>query len=145
MLQQLSCSYRADLCKRILATIAVVYRPVTLHELKCLVDIPDHMADDLNTVMEIIRLCGSFLTVRNGAVYFVHQSVKDFLLEEASNKIFPFKLEETHYIIMSRSIRTLSLTLRRDMYSLGALGYLIEKVEQPDPDLLAELHYACVF
>jgi hypothetical protein len=145
MLQQLSCSYRAGLCKRILATMAIVYRPVTLYELKCLVDMPDHIADDLEAIKEIIRLCGSFLTVRDGAVYFVHQSAKDFLLKEALNEIFPSGLEELHYIIMSRSLRTLSLTLRRDMYSLRALGSLIEKIEQPDPDPLAESRYACVF
>ncbi|KAF2433517.1 HET-domain-containing protein [Tothia fuscella] len=145
MLQQLRLSYRADLCKCILATMAVVYRPVTLHELKCLVDMPDHIADDLESVMEIIRLCGSFLTVRNGAVYFVHQSAKDFLLEEASDEIFPTGLAEVHYSIMSRSLRTLSLTLQRDMYSLRALGYPIDKVKQPDPDPLAKSRYACVF
>jgi hypothetical protein len=39
----------------------------------------------------------------------------------------------------------LSLTLQQDMYSLYTLGYPIDKVEQPDPDLLAKLRYACVF
>jgi hypothetical protein len=145
MLRQLNRSYRADLCKRILATISVVYRPVTLHELKCLVDMPDQMVDDIEAVMEIIRLCGSFLTVRDRVVYFVHQSAKDFLLKEALIDIFPSGLAETHHLIMSKSLRTLSLMLRRDMYSLRALGYPINNVQQPRPDPLAESRYAGVF
>jgi hypothetical protein len=75
----------------------------------------------------------------------VHQSAKDFLLKEVSNEIFPSGLAEMHYIMMSRSLQTLSLTLQRDIYSLRALGYPINKVEQPDPDPLAKSQYACVF
>ncbi|RYP05879.1 hypothetical protein DL765_009689 [Monosporascus sp. GIB2] len=135
----------ADLCKRILASIAVVYRPITLEELSSLVEIFEDTADNLNSLREVINLCGSFLTIRQGTIYFVHQSAKDFLLTKAFNEIFPSGTEEAHYIAFSRSLQVMSRTLRRDMYSLCALGYPAEQVEQPDPDPLAASRYSCIY
>lgn len=39
----------------------------------------------------------------------------------------------------------MSKTLRRDIYSLGALGYPIEQVKQLDPDPLAASRYSCIY
>jgi hypothetical protein len=39
----------------------------------------------------------------------------------------------------------MSRTLRRDIYDLYALGYLIEQVKPPDPDPLAALCYLCIY
>ena len=145
MLDQIRASNNADLCKRILASIAIVYRPITLKELTSLVDMLEDMSDDLESVGEIISLCGSFLTVREGTIYFVHQSAKDYLFKEAFDEIFPSGKEEAHYVIFLRSLQVMSRTLQRDIYSLGALGYPIEKVEQPDPDPLAAWRYSCIY
>ena len=134
----------ADLCKRILASIAIVYRPITLEELTSLVMLED-MADDLESLREIVSLCGSFLTIRQGTIYFVHQSAKDFLFAKAYNKIFPSGTEEAHYIAFSRSLQAMSKSLRRDMYSLRESGYPAEQVKQPDPDPLAASRYSCIY
>lgn len=64
MMKQIGNSDDADLCKRIVASIAIVYRPITLKELTSLVEMPEDMADDLGALREIISLCGSFLTIR---------------------------------------------------------------------------------
>ncbi|KAH8698112.1 hypothetical protein GQ44DRAFT_779226 [Phaeosphaeriaceae sp. PMI808] len=39
----------------------------------------------------------------------------------------------------------MSKTLKRDMYSLGTLGYPAEQIKPPDPDLLAVSYYSCVY
>jgi hypothetical protein len=145
MMEQIRNSEDADLCKRILASIAIVYQPITLKELTSLVEMLEDMADDPESVQEIIGLCGSFLTLREGTIYFVHQSAKDFLFMKAFDEIFPSGREEAHYVIFSRSLLVMSRTLRRDIYSLGALGYPIEQVEQPDPDPLATSRYSCIY
>ncbi|KAF1969949.1 WD40 repeat-like protein [Bimuria novae-zelandiae CBS 107.79] len=145
MLGQISISDDADLCKRILASVATVYRPVTLQELASLVEPLDNAADDLESVQEIISLCGSFLTVRDGTVYFVHQSAKDFLLEKVLDNIFPSGREDVHHALFSRSLQVMSTTLQRDMYRLGALGYPAEQVEPPDPDPLTASRYSCIY
>ncbi|RYP70100.1 hypothetical protein DL769_005077 [Monosporascus sp. CRB-8-3] len=142
MMQQICNSDNADLYKRILALIAIVYRPITLKELTSLVEMLEDMTDDLESLREIINLCGSFLTIREGTIYFVHQSVKDFLFTNAFDGIFPSGREEAHYVIFSRSLQVMSRTLRRDMYGLRALGYPIERVNQPDRDPLAASRYS---
>jgi hypothetical protein len=145
MMQHISSSDNADLCKRILALVAIVYRPVTLNELTYLCALLEHMADDLASVQQIVGLCGSFLTIRSGAVYFVHQSAKDFLLEKASDRVFPLGKEEVHYEIFSRSLQVMSKTLQRDMCGLRAFAYPAEQIKLLDLDPLAALRYSCVY
>jgi hypothetical protein len=142
MMQQMSESDDADTCRCVLASTAVLYRPVTIRELVVLVE---QLEDVSNNVREIIDLCGSFLTVREDTVYFVHQSAKDFLFAKASNKVFPNGAEEIHRAIFSTSLAHLSRTLHRDMYSLVAPGSAIENVKPPHPDPLAASRYPCIY
>ncbi|KAK3946607.1 NACHT domain-containing protein [Pseudoneurospora amorphoporcata] len=72
MKQDISLSHHSDLCKRVLAVAAIVRRPISLQELTTLVEMPNIMCDDLESLKEIIKLCGSFLTLRDQTVYFVH-------------------------------------------------------------------------
>ena len=94
---------------------------------------------------EIIGRCGSFLTIREGTVYFVHQSAKDYLVEHASAEIFPDGRIEEQQRIVSRLIEAMDKTLQRDVYGLRHPGYSIDKVEHPDPDPLAPIRYACIY
>ena len=145
MMQQMSETDDAEVCRQVLASTAVLYRPVTILELVALVKQLEDFVDDLESVREIVSFCGSFLTIREDIVYFVHQSAKDFLFANAFNKVFPDGDEEAHHVIFSRSLVMLSRTLHRDMYSLKAIGHLLDDVIQPDPDPLAALRYQCVF
>jgi hypothetical protein len=141
MMKQVCNSDDADLCKRILAIITVVYRPITLKELSSFVEMPGITSNDLELLTEII---GSFLTLRENTIHFVHQSAKDFLLEKTSDKIFVSGVRDMHYTIFSRSLEVMSKTLRRDIYDLHAAGFPVDKVKQPDPDPLATVDYSCV-
>ncbi|KAM0270876.1 hypothetical protein ACHAQH_009277 [Verticillium albo-atrum] len=114
----------ADLCKQILATVSVAYRPVTLKELAVLVGTLEGYEDDLQLLEEDIGSCGSFLTLRDGFVYFAHQSAKDFLLSKASDSILPSGIAHQHCAIFSTSLKVLSRTLRHDIYELDAPGTL---------------------
>ncbi|KAF2727314.1 NACHT-domain-containing protein [Polyplosphaeria fusca] len=145
MVQRINTSDDADLCKRILATVAVVYLPVTLQELTSLVEDLDGLAENPDSVREIVDLCGSLLTIRDGTIYFVHQSAKDFLLKETIDIIFPSGREVAHYTIFSRSLLVMSNALRRDIYELGALGCSTEQIAQPKPDPLTALRYSCIY
>ncbi|KAF2030406.1 NACHT-domain-containing protein [Setomelanomma holmii] len=142
MMQQMSESDNADTCRCVLASTAVLYRPVTIREL---VELVEQLKDNSSDVREIIDLCGSFLTVRKDKVYFVHQSAKDFLFKKASNEVFLDRIEDLHRTIFSSSVAILSRTLHRDMYSLEAPGYPIENVTPPEADPLAVSRYPCVY
>jgi hypothetical protein len=145
MLQQISSSDDADICKEILAVAATVYRPTTLEELVALTEQLQDVADDPESIQEIIGHCGSFLTLRENTVYFVHQSAKDFLFAKASNDVFASRKEDVHHVLFARSLQVMSVTLKRDMYNLHAPGFLIEQVEHPQPDPLVSSRYSCIY
>jgi hypothetical protein len=116
-----------------------------LTELASLTDVLEDMSDDVESLQEIIGFCGSFLTVREDAIYFVHQSAKDYLFAKAFNEIFPSGKEGTHRDIFLRSLEVMSRTLRRDVYSLRAPGFSIDQLRQPTPDPLAAARYSCLY
>jgi hypothetical protein len=144
MLEQIRSSSSAKTCQKILATMVSLYRPVTLLELTSLADLPS-ISKNLEHMSRVVKLCGSFLTIRNNVVYFVHQSAKDFLQASAIEQICPNGQEATHRTIFTQSLHVMSHVLQRDIYGLQAPAYAIEDVEPPDPDPLAAVRYACVF
>ncbi|KAF1351448.1 hypothetical protein EJ07DRAFT_183822 [Lizonia empirigonia] len=145
MMQQMSESDDAEICRCVLASTALLHRPVTIPELVALVKELEGLVDELEVVREIISLCGSFLTLRDDTVYFVHQSAKDFLFAKASAKVFPDGAEAAHRTVFFESLAILSRTLHRDMYRLEAPGFPVDKVKPFDPDPLAVSRYPCVY
>jgi hypothetical protein len=143
MMDQISTSEDAELCKQILAVVSAVYRPLSLDELSSFVEIPCEVSGDNEAESDVIQLCGSFLTLRERTVFFVHQSAKDFLLGEALKDISASGIKDVHRIILSRSLQVMSKTLRRDIYKLRAPWFPIDKVDQPVPDPLAAARYSC--
>ncbi|WAO96039.1 NACHT domain-containing protein [Fusarium falciforme] len=143
MMVQIRSSDNSDLCIGILALLTIVYRPITLHELTSFVDILEDISDDLGSLVEVIGLCGSFLTLRDHTIYFVHQSAKEFLLTKASNEMFSSGMD--HYTAFSRSLLVMSRSLRRDMYDLHHPGASIDEIRQPEPDPLAPARYSCTY
>ncbi|KAJ6196293.1 WD40-repeat-containing domain protein [Bipolaris maydis] len=143
-MQQISRKDDAELCKQVLAAVTLVYRPITLNELVTLVAPLEDLTSNAE-LQEIIGLCGSFLTLREQTLHFVHQSAKDFLLAKATQEIFPAGQEAVHQAIFARSLQVMSTTLQRDMYRLRAIGTLIEDVKKPKPDPLAAISYSCIY
>src|ERR1700690_1587403 len=94
---------------------------------------------------EIIGLCGSFLTLRERTVSFVHQSAKEFLIKKAPKDAFFSRSEDVHCTIFSRSLQAMSRTLKRDIYSLASPGISIGQVKPPVPDPLATVRYSCLY
>ena len=166
-----------DLCYQILASVILVYRPVTLAELSSLVEFSEDYPTDADSHQEavdeedtpadadilqevtgllqeedppayadlrqVIGLCGSFLTVRNGQVFIIHQSAKDYLSDKAASIIFPSGRGDSHCRIFQRSLDAMRKSLRRDMYELHHPGISIDNIKVPAPDPLAPLRYCC--
>jgi hypothetical protein len=145
MMRQVYSSRHAKLLQKLLAVIAVVYRPLTLEELPALVDMPGGASGNHKALAEIVGLCGSFLTLREHAISLVHQSARDFVLKRAHDEIFPSGIADIHRTIFSQSLRVMRETLRHDIYNLGHPGFPIDQVEQPEPDPLATVQYSCVY
>jgi hypothetical protein len=143
MLDQINRSGDADICRQILATSAVLYRPVTVSELVTLMEFPKAFEGDLESVRDIIGLCASFLFLQDDKVRFVHQSANDFLIEEAPNSIFISAKDEVNHGIYLRSLKAMHNTLHRNMYSLDSPGFSVEEIQRPDPDPLRAMRYSC--
>jgi hypothetical protein len=144
MLEQICSSRSAGPCQKLLAVMMSLFRPVTLTELISLVKISNVQIDE-RLITRVIGLCGSFLTVRNAVVYFVHQSAKDFLLDNATDQICPSGQGEVHQTIFTRSLHVMTDTLQRDIYNLQTPGNAIEQFRPSVPDPLVAIRYACVF
>ncbi|KAH8679766.1 beta transducin-like protein HET-E2C*40 [Tricladium varicosporioides] len=145
MMDQIHYSDDAELYKQIIAIMSTVFRPITLVELTSFVPALKDLSNDYESLGEIIRHCGSFLTLRGHTLYFTHQSAKDYLLGRACNKLFPLNIAEVNYVIFSRSHEIMSRTLRRNIYEIETPGFPIDSVKPPDPDPLNIIGYSCIY
>ncbi|KAM5370902.1 hypothetical protein ACJZ2D_008335 [Fusarium nematophilum] len=143
MMEYILSSPNAQLCRQILATVAIVYRTVTLQELVYLVPELRPFEEDPDEIKRMVKECGSFLNVRQDVVYFVHQSAKDFLL--SSSDFMPASsVGRHHYALFTTALDVLHETLERDIYNLGSPGFLLKDIDPPKPDPLGSIVYCYV-
>ncbi|RSL81247.1 hypothetical protein CEP52_017244 [Fusarium oligoseptatum] len=143
MMEHISDSKDAAYCKEILAIASVVCRPITLDELKALAESLEEL--DQDELKEIIKACGSFLTLREDVIYFVHQSARDYLSEQAASTVFPSGRAVAHCGVFRQSLVAMRKYLRRDIYNLAHPGISIDDIRTPLPDPLAPVRYSCVY
>ncbi|TGJ80861.1 hypothetical protein E0Z10_g7892 [Xylaria hypoxylon] len=145
MARQFLTSKNAEKCRQVLAVQALAYRPLSLTELLSLVESPEMFQRPTKWLRRVVELCGSFLTVRDDTIYFVHQSAKDYIIIHMSDSIFRQGLLARHHTIFIQSIQALSRTLRENMYRLPSPGSRIDSIEVLNPDPLNRIRYACVY
>ncbi|KAL6815158.1 quinon protein alcohol dehydrogenase-like superfamily [Trichoderma sp. SZMC 28015] len=145
MVNGLTKSNEAEICKRILAVVTVAHQPLTLQELIALAETPGELDEKIPAICDLIAQCGSFLTIRDEVVYFVHQSAKDFLVGTNTEQKLFLEIAKANDYMVSRSIDLMSELLRRDMYNLSDLGIHIDDAQALDPNPLTTIGYSCVF
>lgn len=136
-------AYSED-CKTVLLIAVNSYRPLRLSEMVTLAAL-----SLLARPRKIIQLCGLLsLREEDQVIYFVHQSAKDYLIQNADPEIqtgiFPNGQAEGHHKILSRSLESMS-KLKRDIYDLKHPGFPIARVPSLSPDPLEPIRYACVY
>ncbi|KAL0937160.1 Vegetative incompatibility protein HET-E-1-like protein 15 [Colletotrichum truncatum] len=134
----------ANFCMQILAVATVAYRPISLVEMYHIVDFPEDFPQDQELLEELIQFCGSFLTLRESVVYFVHHSAKEFLQKEAASDVYPAGITDIHNSIFLKSIQVISSILKRNIYRIEDPGLRVDQIRRPDPDPLASLRYSCI-
>ena len=127
----------ASLLQQILTVMALVLRPLTLIELRVLVEIPNQTDAFLANVLQD---CGSFLTVRQDVLEFVHQSAKEYVDGMTRGAMQKVNLE-----IFSRSMSAMFRALKKDVYNLECPDSSISQIRVPRPDPLAGITYSCVY
>ncbi|KAJ4129051.1 hypothetical protein NW768_007582 [Fusarium equiseti] len=142
MLDRIKESSEADQLMHILAIACIVHRPLGTEEISTFVD--SMLGYDEDDVKDVISSCGSFLTCQEGLILFVHQSVKEFLLDQGKTTLFPLGSKHCHKHIGLRSLDAMENTLRVDIYELGSPdAYIID--EAPSPDPLGPIEYSCAY
>jgi hypothetical protein len=135
-----------ELCKQILASITLAYEPIYLEELVQIAGLPEEASSDEVAIKGMVELCGSFLVNRDGLVYFVHQSAKNYFdIPRVRPKIGLGGPTEGHDTIVSRCLEAMKNKLRRDVYMLQHPGFTVADVIRPKPDPLSSIRYACVY
>lgn len=140
-----------EVCQVLLSIVTTAKRPLHLREL--LVFVNSHWKDsrhfrtiyELRDIRDMAKTCGSILSIRDNTVYFIHQSAKDYLVENATRRIFP--ILHQHYKMFEASLDAMSNILEYDMYGLEDPGIHIDDVPLKDIDFdpLASIRYCCVF
>ncbi|KAK0751649.1 WD40-repeat-containing domain protein [Schizothecium vesticola] len=141
----------SEFCRHVLLAATLAYRPLQLLELGVVAGLPDEISSNAENIRKIINRSGSFLTVREETVSFVHQSAKDYLVHEGASTIFPSGPTVGHRGLFQRSLGAMTRShggpalLRRDIYGLRHPGTLIDDIQVPNPDPLAAIRYSCVY
>ncbi|KAG5656069.1 hypothetical protein KAF25_001639 [Fusarium avenaceum] len=129
-------------CEAVLALSAVAIRPLTLPEIATLDIRLKEVSEDLEAVADVVRSCGSFLTIREDSVHIVHQSARDYLIQ--ASEIFPLGIAGQHYQIFAGSMNTMHRKLHRNMYQLEST-ILIDEITPPNNQPLNGIQYACIY
>lgn len=137
ILDQILSSLDHEECRQVLAIMSTVSRPIDLMELA-------QLLDHITYLDEILIECGSLLTVRAGTIYFTHQTARDFLIGQA-NIIMPLGIGHIHNFILSKLLRSMSNTLRRNIYGIDNERVLLDEISVPSPNPLSCIRYACIY
>ncbi|KAK6510303.1 hypothetical protein TWF481_005020 [Arthrobotrys musiformis] len=142
-------------CFDILATAAIVYRPLRLEELGYIAIRVDHVPD----VRRLVNLCGSFLKLENEYVHFTHQSAQDYLISDLSELFTTAGPASRHQKIFENCMWTLSnpQLLKKDLLGLGWPGATVRtrkmftnapvyhEITEDQRGRLNRIEYACCY
>ena len=135
-----------EICLLLLSIACVAYRPLYLAEIGTLCGLSGQVSILARNVRIIVAMCGSFLTVRDDQVYFIHQSAKDYLSDKMRDPVFPFPSQRRiHHNMFSQSLKLMSSALKRDMYGLVAPGFPVDRVPVSVRDPLTTIRYSCIY
>jgi hypothetical protein len=135
-----------DYCRAILWSITLAFRPLQLKELAVILGLPRDQFSDVQALADLARRCGSFLTVREGIVSFIHQSAKDFFTLGNGRQVFDGQLAEAHGRITHRLLDAMDSMLRRDICSLQKPGVRIQEATgRVRGSCLPQMAYACEY
>ncbi|WXC44317.1 hypothetical protein QX201_004054 [Fusarium graminearum] len=156
MMQEIKDSSHASQCRDILAVTTLVYRPLSLAELSSSAKSLSQHSTRLDALKRQVLRCKGFLVISDDMVSFVHQSAKDFLLEDQLAKEFVWEADNEellsksfhrhHHGILLTMLQTMKKTLKHDIYDLKKPGVPVPLLDREDAsDPLDSVEYACCY
>ncbi|KAL7909862.1 quinon protein alcohol dehydrogenase-like superfamily [Trichoderma velutinum] len=137
---------RQDACQILLSIITTAERPLHLKELYTFMSFQwDNFNSTykLDDIQSIAKNYGSIFSIRDGIVYFIHQSAKDYIIKTKFN--VSSGLRGQHLRMFQTSINAMSRNLTYDIYNLKRPGIHISEIQSQKHDSLDPMRYCCVF
>lgn len=135
-------------CLAILATVTAAKRPLLLEELYMFIGPKLSQFEgkyNIHSVKGFVEACGSIISNEDDIIYFIHQSVKDYMVQKTNNAVFPSGIADQHYTMFEISISEMNKTLKRNIYTIKLLSRDIYDLNPPDPNPLTPIEYCCTF
>lgn len=138
-------SIHVDACVRLLDTMMLAYRPLTVVEAGNLLDL------ELNapSVQDLIDRCASFTKARDERgvqfIEFVHQSARDFLAMLGESSAAQDSVPTSHVQVLERCLSCLRKSLTANILSHPDFGSTSEQILRNGREPLAGLGYAAEF
>ena len=133
--------------ERILRAVTLALRPLHVDEVAHLAGLPADVTDDTQEVAGLISSCGSFLTIRDDVVSFVHLSAKDYFTTGRGTVLFPDGHAAAHEQLGHQLLDQMSRHLRKNICGRGQPGLLVSDVDEHTLARMLPLHmrYACLY
>lgn len=133
--------FREDL----LRVMTVACRPLTVEEVGHVAGLLDRDAGSVRMIQDFVNSCGSFLTIRENTIYFVHQSAKDYFTTGSGRMIFPDGQPQVHRDLAGRLLDSMSRKLTTDICGVRWPGTRVHEVvdQVVSQRLPLYVQYAC--
>ncbi|KAJ4331969.1 hypothetical protein N0V95_009770, partial [Ascochyta clinopodiicola] len=136
----------AGYCKAALWSITLAFRPLQLGELAVAAGLPRDQFRDVQAVADLVGRCGSFLTVREGVVSFIHLSARDYFTAGNGRQVFSGRAAEEQGQLAECLLDAMDRTLQRDMCGLQKPGARVQEAKgRVQQSCLAQIAYACEY
>ena len=136
----------AGYCKATLRSITLAFRPLQLGELAVAAGLPRDQFRDVQAVADLVSRCGSFLTVREGVVSFIHLSARDYFTTGNGQQVFSGRAAEEQGQLAECLLDAMDRTLQRDMCGLQKPGARIQETKgRVRQSCLGRMAYACEY
>lgn len=142
------------LCEKMLCVVPFTFRPLKLEEVGYLADLPLPIRENIGFIDHLVGLCASFLIIRGGAIYTIHQSAVEFFTQGPGLQSFQRSLAQCHLDLFSTCCNRMAQSLHRDMAGDCNLGPTIRRAldakyyqtnDGKNPDLPAAMAYCCMY
>jgi hypothetical protein len=103
-------------CLTTLAVVTAAKRPLSQEELYLYISPTLSQIEgkyNIHSVKSFVEACGSFISNTNDVIYFIHQSVKDYMVQEANRTGFPSSIADQHFTMFYTSISEMNRKLKR--------------------------------
>ncbi|CAN9182999.1 unnamed protein product [Alternaria alternata] len=133
--------FREDL----LRVMTVACRPLTVEEVGYVAGLLDRDAGSVRMIQDLVNSCGSFLTIRENTIYFVHQSAKDYFTTGPGCIIFPNGQPQAHEELARRLLDSMWYKLTTDVCGVRWPGTQVHEAMDQVVCQRLPLHvqYAC--